>query len=293
MSAISETVSQRMTLGMLADRYGYELVPDFARDVTITSLANDVESVTPGALFMPGTRIDKGRIALAVRRGAYAVLLPASMRNAVDDPQVPVVFADPTPRQIGELASSIAGRPAESIAVFAVAGSDVDAVRKDVDVLAQFLHMLGNPVGTVCEGDSQSLERFLDLSYPVDAFAMQRVFSVCVEDGAAAIIIALNNRSVASGALEAVGVDVLGYDDAAGDERIDEMLAHVSEQYGCVLDANTHLAQRGEETDAMAKQADFGEGETRPLSLAIAMVLAAGVRKTNIRNALRVSREMR
>ena len=278
MSAINETTSQRLTLGMLQDRYGYELVPDFARDVTVTSLANDVDSVTPGALYMPGIRIDKGRIALAVRRGAYAVMLPTSMRNAVDDPQVPVLFADPSPRQIGELAASIAG-------------SDVDRVREDVDVLAQFLHMLGNPVGTVCEGDSQSLERFLDLSYPVDAFAMQRVFSVCVEDGAAAIILALNARTIAPGALESVGVDVLGYDDAGG--HVDEMIAHVGEQYGCTLDANTHLAQRDAETDAMAEQADFGDGHARALSLAIAMTLAAGVRKTNIRNALRVSKELR
>lgn len=292
MSAINETTSQRLTLGMLVDRYGWELVPDFASDVTVTSLANDVESVTPGALYMPGMRIDKGRIALAVRRGAYAVMLPTSMRNAIDDPQVPVLFADPSPRRVGELAASIAGRPSESIAVFAIAGSDVDRVREDVDVLAQFLHMLGNPVGTVCDGDSQSLERFLDLSYPVDVFAMQRVFSVCVEDGAAAIILALNSRTIAAGALESVGVDVLGYDDTGG--HVDEMIAHVAEQYGCTLDANTHLAQRDAETDAMAEQSDFGDGvPTRALSLAIAMTLAAGVRKTNIRNALRVSKELR
>ena len=33
MSAISETTSQRLTLGMLEDRYGFSLVPGFARDV--------------------------------------------------------------------------------------------------------------------------------------------------------------------------------------------------------------------------------------------------------------------
>lgn len=44
----------------------------------------------------------------------------------------------------------------------------------------------------------------------------------------------------------------------------------------------------------MAEQSDFGDGvPTRALSLAIAMTLAAGVRKTNIRNALRVSKELR
>lgn len=164
MSAISETTSQRLTLGMLEDRYGFSLVPGFARDVTVTSLANDVESVTPGALFIPGGRIEKARVALAVQRGAYAMLLPTSMRNAIDDQQIPILFADPTPQQIGELAASIAGMPSESIAVFAVAGANNERLREDVDAIAQFLHMLGNPVGTLCKGDSQSLERFLDLT---------------------------------------------------------------------------------------------------------------------------------
>ena len=58
-----------------------------------------------------GGRIEKARVALAVQRGAYAMLLPTSMRNAIDDQQIPILFADPTPQQIGELAASIAGMP--------------------------------------------------------------------------------------------------------------------------------------------------------------------------------------
>ena len=42
----------------------------------------------------------------------------------------------------------------------------------------------------------------------------------------------------------------------------------------------------------MAVQADFGLDKVRSLSLAIAMVMAAGVKKANIRSALRVSREL-
>ncbi|MEE1296042.1 MAG: UDP-N-acetylmuramyl peptide synthase [Bifidobacterium sp.] len=292
MSAISETVSQRMTLGMLVDRYGFDLEPSFARDVTVTSLANDVESVTPGALFIPGHRIDLGRLAKAVQRGAYAVMLPPSMRNAVDDCGVPVLFADPTSQEIGQLASMIAGDPAEAIAVFAIAGQDRHAVAQDVAMLAQFLHMLGNPVGIVCQGDTQSLERFVDLQYPVDAFSVQRVLSVCVEDGASAVIIALDDATLAAGSLESVGVDVLGYDGPDHQEDIDAMLAEVRERYGCVLDEDSHLAVRTDETDIMAIQADFGPDQAKPLSLSIAMVLAAGVRKANIRSALRVSREL-
>ena len=292
MSAISETTSQRLTLGMLEDRYGFSLVPGFARDVTVTSLANDVESVTPGALFIPGGRIEKARVALAVQRGAYAMLLPTSMRNAIDDQQIPILFADPTPQQIGELAASIAGMPSESIAVFAVAGANNERLREDVDAIAQFLHMLGNPVGTLCKGDSQSLERFLDLTYPVDTFSVQRVLSVCVEDGVAAVIIALDDETLAAGSLESVGVDVIGYDGETRNTDEEQALAQVCERYGCVLDDNTHVAVRTDETDMMAIQADLGTGPSRPLSLAIAMVLAAGIRKSSIRSALRVSREL-
>lgn len=292
MSAISESASQRMTLGMLEQRYGFELEPAFARDVTVTSLANDVESVSPGSLFIPGRRIDMGRLALAVQRGAYAVMLPTSMRNAVEDRQVPILFADPTAQQIGQIAARIAGSPSDSIAVFALTGDDDARLREDVDVLAQFLHMLGNPVGTICEGDSQSLERFLDLRYPVDVFAVQRVLSVCVEDGVAAVIIALDDETLASGALAGVGVDVIGHDGPADKDGIARLCDRVGARYGCLLDDDTHIAQRTDETDLMAVQADFMPDQARALSLAIAMVLAAGIRKSSIRSALRVSKEL-
>lgn len=220
------------------------------------------------------------------------MLLPTSMRNAIDDQQIPILFADPTPQQIGELAASIAGMPSESIAVFAVAGANNERLREDVDAIAQFLHMLGNPVGTLCKGDSQSLERFLDLTYPVDTFSVQRVLSVCVEDGVAAVIIALDDETLAAGSLESVGVDVIGYDGETRNTDVEQALAQVCERYGCVLDDNTHVVVRTDETDMMAIQADLGTGPSRPLSLAIAMVLAAGIRKSSIRSALRVSREL-
>ncbi|KFI65559.1 hypothetical protein [Bifidobacterium cuniculi] len=292
MSAISESVSQRMTLGMLQDRYGFELVPGFAKGVTVTSLANDLESVAPGALFMPGERIGMGVLAQAIQRGAYAVMLPPSMRNAVGECEVPVLFADPTSHEIGQLASLIAGQPAESIAVFAIAGRDRQSVGESVGMLADFLHMLGNPVGVIRNGDEQSLERFTDLRYPLDAFSMQRVLSVCVEDGASAVIIAMEDDTLAPGSLESVGVDVLGYDGREDKEEVEEMAGVLAERFGCVLDDETHLAVRSEETDLMAVQADIGLNKAKPLSLAIAMVLAAGVRKANIRSALRVSREL-
>ena len=45
MSAVSESMNRRMTLGLLASRYGFDLDPTFATEVTITSIADDIDSV--------------------------------------------------------------------------------------------------------------------------------------------------------------------------------------------------------------------------------------------------------
>lgn len=292
MSSLSEASTHRTTLGMLADRYGYDLSPEFARAVTVTSLANDIDSVTAGTLFMPGKRIDSARIAAASQRGAYAVMLPRSALNSDIQADIPLVFADPTPRELGEIASNMAGNPASTLAVFAVAGVREEQVHANVEMLSQFLHMLGNPVGTICAGDSQSLDRFLDLEYPMDILSTQRVLSVCAEDGAAAVIIALDDNTLQPDALASIGADVIGCDGVADPVKGQELIEQMCARYGCGIDEGTHIAFRTDETDQMAVQADFGVDKIRPLSVAIAMVMAAGVKKQNIRSALRVSREL-
>ena len=68
------------------------------------------------------------------------------------------------------------------------------------------------------------------------------------------------------------------------------------ERYGFTLKDGDHIIrQRDAETDSIAAEAvdrGAGTGEASRLSLAISMVMAAGVRKSNIRSALRVSHEM-
>lgn len=55
-----------------------------------------------------------------------------------------------------------------------MAGSNTQTVEQGVRDLADFLHMLGNPVGVISAGNSQSLERFLDLNYPLSILDVQR-----------------------------------------------------------------------------------------------------------------------
>ena len=63
MSAVSESMNRRMTLGLLASRYGFDLDPTFATEVTITSIADDIDSVRPGSLFMPSAPVDDATVA--------------------------------------------------------------------------------------------------------------------------------------------------------------------------------------------------------------------------------------
>ena len=80
MSAVSESIAQRMTLGMLAERYGFDIDPEFASNVTITSLSDAVDTISPGAMYI----CDSNHLAdlpRAEQSGAYAALLPRTCRG--------------------------------------------------------------------------------------------------------------------------------------------------------------------------------------------------------------------
>ena len=173
MSAVSESMNRRMTLGLLASRYGFDLDPTFATEVTITSIADDIDSVRPGSLFMPSAPVDEQQLRQAQALGAYGAVVPHALRGKTEGIQIPVIYAEPTAQQLGRLASELAGSPSDSLAVFAVAGNDAQAVDQGVRDLADFLHMLGNPVGVISSGNSQSLERYLDLNYPLSILDVQ------------------------------------------------------------------------------------------------------------------------
>ena len=213
MSAVSESMNRRMTLGLLASRYGFDLDPTFATEVTITSIADDIDSVRPGALFMPSMQVDEQQLRQVQALGAYGAVVPHALRGKTDGVQIPLIYAEPTAQQLGKLASEMAGSPSDSLAVFAVAGNDAQAVDQGVRDLADFLHMLGNPVGVISSGNSQSLERYLDLNYPLSILDVQRTMAVCAEDGAAAVILALSEETLKDDALQSVSVDVLGCGD--------------------------------------------------------------------------------
>lgn len=294
MSAVNEALSQRITLGELADRYALLLDPPFASPVTVTSLADGLGDIRPGALYMPS---DADPTADLVRRasmlGAYAVLAPAALRGSIDDPDIPVLYGDLDRLQVGRLAAWVAGEPSDGLAMFGVAGPDAAGTAR---ALASFLHVLGNPVGRLGAGESYSLDRPLDLRHPMDALDVQHALSVCAEDGAAAAVLTVDDATLRAGTLGGVRFDVLAVADSAR-MTVDEqrrILDAAARHYGFTIDDDTHVAWRTSDSDALAQQSGDAHDplDVARLSCGIAMVMAAGVRRSNIRSALRVSHEL-
>ncbi len=336
MNVVDEYSRIRVTLGFAAKNYGFEVVPAFASEVTITSMAHDVRNVRPGGLFVPIGHIDRRQLEAARDAGAYAALVSPEFRGEAADLGLPLLVSSANPVALGKLACDINADPSSCLATFAIAGDDDDEIHANVLRLADFLHMLGNPVGVISDAGSTSLQRELSLQYPLNIADVQHALSVCAEDGAAAVVIALNSATLAKNALQSVSIDVLGVeqtqnesnsgaesDSKSNSESEDETESKdavsnvkvsaktsssplypayatgmsfyaLRQRYGFSGREHAYCVTRSAESDELAELADQigGNDVQRHLSLSIAMVLAAGVRRGTIKSALRVSHEL-
>lgn len=311
MNVVDEYSRVRVTLGFAAKNYGFEVVPAFASEVTVTSIAHDVRQVHPGCLFVPLGHVDRRQLEAARDAGAYAALVPPEFRNEAVDLGIPLLVSSANPVALGKLACDINCDPSSCVATFAVAGDDDDEIHANVLRLADFLHMLGNPVGVISDAGSSSLQRELSLEYPLNIADVQHTLSVCAEDGAAAVVIALNSATLSKNALQSVNIDVLGAEKSKVDDdsksttdattnatttaTTNISFYSLRQRYGFSSRDHSYCVTRSTESDELAQLADEigGENIKRHLSLAIAMVLAAGVRRGTIKSALRVSHELR
>lgn len=311
MNVVDEYSRVRVTLGFAAKNYGFEVVPAFASEVTVTSIAHDVRQVHPGCLFVPLGHVDRRQLEAARDAGAYAALVPPEFRNEAVDLGIPLLVSSANPVALGKLACDINCDPSSCVATFAVAGDDDDEIHANVLRLADFLHMLGNPVGVISDAGSSSLQRELSLEYPLNIADVQHTLSVCAEDGAAAVVIALNSATLSKNALQSVNIDVLGAEKSKVDDdsksttdatnnATTTATSNISfyslrQRYGFSSRDHSYCVTRSTESDELAQLADEigGQNIKRHLSLAIAMVLAAGVRRGTIKSALRVSHELR
>lgn len=311
MNVVDEYSRVRVTLGFAAKNYGFEVVPAFASEVTVTSIAHDVRQVHPGCLFVPLGHVDRRQLEAARDAGAYAALVPPEFRNEAVDLGIPLLVSSANPVALGKLACDINCDPSSCVATFAVAGDDDDEIHANVLRLADFLHMLGNPVGVISDAGSSSLQRELSLEYPLNIADVQHTLSVCAEDGAAAVVIALNSATLSKNALQSVNIDVLGAEKSQVDDDSKSTTDAITnatttattnisfyslrQRYGFSSRDHSYCVTRSTESDELAQLADEigGQNIKRHLSLAIAMVLAAGVRRGTIKSALRVSHELR
>lgn len=334
MSSVDIAMTKHITLGYLAEHYGFDVYPDVASAVTITSLVDDVASLKPGSLYVPHTSVDVAKLYAAQSNAAYAALVPHALRRMVHDPVLPLLVGEPSKRVLGAMAADVAGNPSYNLAIFAVHCSRIDETQACAIRLTHFLHMLGNPVSLVCQKGSSSLDRELSLQYPLNAFDVQRVLAIGAEEGCSAVIISLDSQTLQDDAMQAVEVDVIGGDmslenldplahadnladqpnDAAGEvtqacnnygeskdpheHSVDDdkrsAVKVLQKRFGFDIDAVVQLTVRDDESDEMAQQTldERASGDSiRRLSLAIAMTLAAGVRRGNIKSALRVAQE--
>lgn len=336
MNVVDEYSRVRVTLGFAAKNYGFEVVPAFASEVTVTSIAHDVRQVHPGCLFVPLGHVDRRQLEAARDAGAYAALVSPEFRGEAADLGLPLLVSSANPVALGKLACDINADPSSCVATFAIAGDDDDEIHANVLRLADFLHMLGNPVGVISDAGSTSLQRELSLQYPLNIADVQHALSVCAEDGAAAVVIALNSATLAKNALQSVSIDVLGVeqtqnesnsgaesDSKSNSESEDETESKdavsnvkvsaktsssplypayatgmsfyaLRQRYGFSGREHAYCVTRSAESDELAELADQigGNDVQRHLSLSIAMVLAAGVRRGTIKSALRVSHEL-
>lgn len=292
MSVVSEPSAQRVTLGELAKQYGCVLDPEFATNVTVTSLADTVESVIPGGLLVCSgeTMFDDART--ASRLGAYGVLLPENAQGRLGELDIPVLYGDLDDAQFSHMVARIAGNPSQGMAMFAVTGPNAATIEKDVSTLSNFLHMLGNPVATISHAGSASMTRTLDLTYPLNVIDVQQVLSVCAEDGVAAVVIALDKLTLDDAALQSTNIDVIGGEGLTKSVTVRKL----RDKYAFTADAELALTVPSEESEELAQEARDAydsDDQAKRMSFAVAMVLAAGVRRSNVRSALRMASSLK
>lgn len=214
MSLLCAASDVRITLGDLKNAFQLQVSPSYSDDVTLTSLSDSLQSVTTGSLYMPSFE-ECGKanvcdiVGSAEKRGAYAALLPASLKEEETSQSfgIPVLFGDLDIDKIGSLIAGFAGHPADSMAVFAVCGSGAtEAVMR----IASLLHVLGNPTGVISASKSCSIDRDLNLSFPLTIADVYQTLSVLSEDGLSSVVICMDDETLTHTALTGVGIDVVG-----------------------------------------------------------------------------------
>ncbi|MCI1935085.1 MAG: hypothetical protein LKJ44_05070 [Bifidobacteriaceae bacterium] len=281
MSGLGDVPFRRVTVEYLKKNLAARVDEPYANLVTLTSIATDLEEVGPGALYVPPEEQQNVEsLRSAESKGAYAVLLPENDEThtfSVKTLGIPVLFARNIEKSLGTVASYMEGDPSDSLAIFVVFGDEAQQVAAK---LATLLHILGNPVGLISQERSYSLNRGMNFKFPLNAAQVQRAQSVILEDGAAALVIAADDDTLASDALVGTRIDVCGSHDET-----------ISPSYGADFDQETHIVKPGMFDGELARLGTLMPMTDRVSAMSISMALAAGITIESIQQAVEVSEE--
>lgn len=317
MAILSNDRNHHLTIDYLQRTFNAITTEPFTSSVTFTSVATSLKNVSPGSLFAPLDPQEHNETVYrqAMFRGAYGILLEnthhfatRSDQNQPQYPQhhigIPVILMRDVAKNIGLICSFLEQDPSLKVAMFICFGIEV----KDVaEKLASLLHMLGNPVGLISQsGQSYSVNRHLNLSFPLDSSALQETESIIAEDGAAALVIAANDKTLLPWALSGTQVDICcGYralldtDQPVEKSHFQSSVISVQSHslFGAVFDNETRIIGDHSPYDVLVGSDIFnylidviplGDAATR---IAISMVLAAGITPESIKKAVSVSQE--
>lgn len=192
---------------------------------------------------------------------------------------IPVLRAARIPAKLGEISAYLETDPSERLAVFIVAEQ---APSSTAEKLASLLHALGNPVGLLnAGGQSYSVNRPIAVDSPLGAERVQALESIILEDGAAAIVIAVNDSTLRDQALVGTHIDICG--------GLPESPKDFMRRYGIELDSQARRVDTAQELPA--DLLTTFPGADTALRTAVMMTLAAGVTHDSLRKAMSVSRE--
>lgn len=297
MSGLGDVPIRRVTLDYLKKNLSARTDESFTGLVTFTSCATDLDSVSPASLYVPpASESSIDDLKKAVSKGAYGVLLPESQRSAVSTARlgIPVLFATGIQHKLGNVAAYMEGDPSESLAVFAVFGQGCEKVAAK---LATLLHILGNPVGLVSSQKAYSLNRGLDVKFPLNAVQLQHIEAVGLEDGVAALVIAADEQTLDPNALIGTQLDVCADTAVAGAAAALDSDADDSSQelptpnFGASPLPQTHVVKAGMFHSELGQIADSVHLSDSTSRVSIAMALAAGITASSIEQAVQVSEE--
>jgi UDP-N-acetylmuramoyl-L-alanyl-D-glutamate--2,6-diaminopimelate ligase len=184
--------------------------------VQLSGIASDSRLVAPGDLYvaLPGlSKHGADFFPQALAAGAVAVLTDPQGVAAIRDPGVPVVVIDDPRQAMGELAARIYGRPAESLAMFAVTGTNGKTTT--TFLLDAALRAAGHRVGIIGTIgyllDGRPLESVRTTVTTPESTELQGLLGYLRDNGADAVVMEVSSHALALGRADGVRFDVAAF----------------------------------------------------------------------------------